>query len=167
MVWSVLRLNLYHPITLCRQKKIHRYCWITVCDCHTEASLVQCKVMSELFANKYVFKHLINLKPLKLLSLIPIFFPSKPCVELACFWACVQAEIANFLVLLFVSFQLLLSPCKTLFCGKDKVFLMKWSLTTCELTSADLKGEIGGTPLGYLKCSLEKLTIKNKVVTHM
>lgn len=98
MVWSVLRLNLYHPITLCRQKKIHHYCWITVCDCHTEASLVQCKVMSELFANRYVFKQLINLKPLKLLSLIPIFFPSKPCVELACFWACVQAETANFLL---------------------------------------------------------------------
>lgn len=42
---------------------------------------------------------------------------------------------------------------------------MKWSSATCELASADLKVEIGAIPLWSLKCSLEKLIIKNKVVT--
>lgn len=121
MVWSVLRLNLYHPITLCRQKKIHSYCCIIMSLCITEASFIQCKVISELFASRCIVKQLVNLNPLKPLSLIPICFPSEPCVELVCFLACVQAETASCFA---VSFQLLLSPCKILFCGKKLSFFL-------------------------------------------
>lgn len=58
-------------------------------------------------------------------------------------------------ILLFVSFQLLLSLCEISFCEEDsKFFFGQMTLNhLSELTSTDLKLEIGSVPLGYLNCA--------------